>query len=314
MEKVDNINDNSLKKFIGKNYDKISTNWFNIFGFLFTNFYMYYRKMYLYGIFVFIIQIMLFIFLRDYYYITFVINLLVGFLINKVYIIYAKRKVNRIKNKNQDKTIVEINEICESKGGTSFISLFIGILLELIIVLIIVVKFLGLSINKEKVEDKTSYVSDYIPGVFSGILYNSYDVVIKDEFELTAPDVFDDYSYEEQFRYQYYTDDGTNFSCCRYSLSLLEDFTSSENLIRDMSGFYKGRGSIDIQNKVSNDINWFWFSYDTDLGKNYYYAMNKGNKVYLLNYVIQGDIDGSCEAHREEVVDLIKIKEKNEEI
>ena len=90
MEKVDNINDNSLKKFIGKNYDKISTNWFNIFGFLFTNFYMYYRKMYLYGIFVFIIQIMLFIFLRDYYYITFVINLLVGFLINKVYIIYAK--------------------------------------------------------------------------------------------------------------------------------------------------------------------------------------------------------------------------------
>ena len=52
--------DELLKEFIGKNYEKITTRRFNIAAFFFNSLYMFYRKMFGYGILTYLIFLVLY--------------------------------------------------------------------------------------------------------------------------------------------------------------------------------------------------------------------------------------------------------------
>lgn len=134
-------NEELLKAFIGKNYDKITKNLFNISGFFFTTFYLFYRKMFLYGILLFLINLIISNLLGNYITTT-VLNVLVGLLVNKVYLYYANKKIEKIKTKNSEKSINELKEICAKKGGTSIGKIFLGFLTEIVITLTIVIVML----------------------------------------------------------------------------------------------------------------------------------------------------------------------------
>lgn len=91
-----NINNNSyndedlLKSFIGNNYEKITRNPFNLAGFFFTSLYMFYRKMFLYGLLAFLINLVI-LCLANNYLVTYAFNVIVGLFINKIYLSYVKK-------------------------------------------------------------------------------------------------------------------------------------------------------------------------------------------------------------------------------
>lgn len=91
-----NINNNSyndedlLKSFIGNNYEKITRSPFNLVGFFFTSLYMFYRKMFLYGLLAFLINLVI-LCLANNYLVTYAFNLIVGLFINKIYLSYVKK-------------------------------------------------------------------------------------------------------------------------------------------------------------------------------------------------------------------------------
>ena len=62
------IDDELLKAFIGNNYEKITTKPFNFAGFFFTTFYMFYRKMFLYALIVFLINLVILNVINDSFY------------------------------------------------------------------------------------------------------------------------------------------------------------------------------------------------------------------------------------------------------
>lgn len=133
-----NTNDEELlKAFVGNNYEKITTNAFNVAGFFFPSFYMFYRKMFLYGILAFLINIAIVNVVK--LSTSMVFNLIVGLFINQLYLSYAKNKINKIKFKNSNKSFNEIKEICVSKGGTSIGRIFLGFLAEVGITFIILI-------------------------------------------------------------------------------------------------------------------------------------------------------------------------------
>ena len=126
-----NINDEELlKAFIGNNYKKITTRPFNFAGFFFTTFYMFYRKMFLYGILLFLVNLVVLNVINNFM-ITILFNVAVGFLVNKVYLFYAKKKIEKIKLQNTGKDLNEVKGICVSKGGTSVGKIFLGFLAEI---------------------------------------------------------------------------------------------------------------------------------------------------------------------------------------
>ncbi len=132
------IDDNELlKAFIGSNYEKITTKSFNIAGFFFTTFYMFYRKMFGYAILIFLLNFIVLNVIKNYIVIL-VFNVIVGFIVNKIYLFYSKKKVAIIKSSNSQKSLQELKAICSNKGGTSIGKLCLGFVTEVVIALVVI--------------------------------------------------------------------------------------------------------------------------------------------------------------------------------
>ncbi len=160
-----------LKAFIGANYDKITTKKFNFAGFFFSVFYMFYRKMFLYGLLLSIILIISSIARAFVIYIVF--SIVLGLFVNKIYLSYAKKKIAKIKCQNPQKNIDELKKICSEKGGTSIGILILGVLTEfgiafiLVTILLLIISFSNLDLIK---------VSD----IYSNKINNQDSISLKD--------------------------------------------------------------------------------------------------------------------------------------
>ena len=128
--------DELLKAFVGNNYDKITTRPFNFAGFFFTTFYMFYRKMFGYGLLVFLLNFIVLNVMNNFV-VTLAFNVVVGLLVNKIYLSYAKKKIAVIKTSNSQKSIEELKSICSTKGGTSVGQIFLGLVADLGIALVV---------------------------------------------------------------------------------------------------------------------------------------------------------------------------------
>lgn len=138
---VNGINDEELLiSYIGKNNEKIMNKPFNFAGFFFSTLYMFYRKMFLYGIILFSTNAIVLVALNAVgcFWVTILFNLAVGLFVNKMYILFAKKNIEKIKLKNSRKNLSEIREICSSKGGTSIGKLFLGLFIAIVISFIII--------------------------------------------------------------------------------------------------------------------------------------------------------------------------------
>lgn len=109
-----------LDAFIVKNAEKFKTRKFSVGAFFFGAFYFMYRKMYLYGILFIVISLAL--------------NILLGetamgaaqfvacFFSNKLYLDFAKKQVEKIKDQNPGLSNEQMMLLCTKKGGTSIVS------------------------------------------------------------------------------------------------------------------------------------------------------------------------------------------------
>lgn len=138
--------DELLQAFIGKNYEKITKRPFNFAAFFFTSFYLFYRKMFGYGILVFLLNVAITTVFNKFYF-TLILNIIVGFLVNKIYLSTAKKRVAVIKVSNPKKDGEELKKICANKGGTSVGKIILGVISELIlfIAILFVMSLIGLS-------------------------------------------------------------------------------------------------------------------------------------------------------------------------
>ena len=137
IENLGSVNDEELlKSFIGNNYEKITTRPFNFAGFFFTTFYMFYRKMFGYALLVFLLNLIVLNVVNNFV-VTLVFNVLVGLFVNKIYVSYAKKKINIIKSSNSQMNAEELKGICSTKGGISVGKIFLGFFTELGIALVI---------------------------------------------------------------------------------------------------------------------------------------------------------------------------------
>lgn len=318
------INDEELlKSFIGNNYDKITKKPFNFAGFFFTTFYMFYRKMFLYGLFGFVINLILLNIVTNpiiSLILVLLVSLLVGLLINKIYLCYAKRKVNKIKLNNAQKSMEEIKGICSIKGGTSIGKIFIGFLVEICIalLLLIIMSFIGLKSmfgdlfssvsddNKSNLKDTNDTNNSQLGtnDTYEGMLMFDNSINISDKFSITVPSIFEDNSDEYGYSYEYSSDQGV-FDKCRVELNIPFGYSSADNLIGQIADYNASNNATEVATIKINDINWRWVSYNDAFGATYYYGTTIDNKVYLLKYEVQEDASSDCAGYREIILNSI---------
>lgn len=137
IDKVEYEIDDSylIDSYISKNVDKFKDDNVSFHVFLFGVPYLFYRKMWLLGFIILIIENIINItpYAIVYPYFHFLMQVVISIEFKKIYLKHVKKQVNKIKEKNLDKSMEELTNICKEKGGTSIISVVVlGIILFIV--------------------------------------------------------------------------------------------------------------------------------------------------------------------------------------
>lgn len=174
--------DDLLRAYIGKNYDKITTQKFNIPAFFLNFIYFLYRKMAGWGILVGLLASTAGSILSNliapffsstitYSIISYILSLLItglasAFMANKLYLERARKKINEIKEKHPDADRETLLTLCAKKGGTS---LALAIIVPLALIIIIVgIFFLLITLTIGQLSSIQEILRD--PNIWSSII------------------------------------------------------------------------------------------------------------------------------------------------
>ena len=310
--------DELLKAFIGNNYDKITTRPFNFAGFFFTTLYMFYRKMFGYALLVFLLNFIVLNVINNFV-VTLAFNVVVGLLVNKIYLSYAKKKITVIKTSNSQKSIEELKSICSAKGGTSVGQVFLGLVAELGIALVVlfVMTLIGIgsfigglfnfgnwNITTIKNGSKSGtlvenvYVNGYsCLGAKCSVTIENVDGNSEDySLGIDNSDFFSKLGdYKDYIKLNiYYNQKGNDKTIVDYKIFLKssdEDITSvkNENELRDKIGLYSiGTHTDSLTLKA---IGTTGFGYDNDNSYTYteYTFVDDKNNEYEMKYINNND-------------------------
>lgn len=119
-----------LENFIGNNAFKILTKKFSFPAFFLGPMYMLYRKLYLYGFALWILNVILAHFLPTYYmYINFGVSVVLALVFNKIYLNHAHEEISKLKRLNAGLSFDALVSECRRKGGTNiWVTIIFGII------------------------------------------------------------------------------------------------------------------------------------------------------------------------------------------
>ncbi len=297
-----------LKAYVGPKFQKINMSPFNFCAFLFGAFYLYYRKLYLIGVLVSIINIVALIFLITkpliMLCVTFGISILLGLFTNNIYIKIATKRVNKIMKKYTRARQVELNKICQSSGGTSFILAFLFNIIINTIVSGAMVFIVGPSYFNELYNDLLNGNKKI------GVLTSDKSVNVNDIITYQLPDGFikkDDSNNSFIFT-TLGTDNGKVHNTCSLSIDAIAGFDNSKDLIEHMAEKENVSDKIE-QHKSSKGLEWYTYQVEDNLGKYIYRSTTINDKVILLQYTIGVDTpEGVCDTHFVNILDSIDKK------
>lgn len=132
-----NINDDELiDAYIGPNATKLKNGTFSANTFFFGIFYILYRKMWIMGILLFVVnQIVEFCLPSFSFVISLTLNIIISIEFKKIYLKHVIDEVNKIKQENPNISQEQLLQICKKKGGISILSILILGLLYVILVI-----------------------------------------------------------------------------------------------------------------------------------------------------------------------------------
>ena len=275
-----------LRIFIDNNYDKIINKKFNFAALFLGDFYLVYRKLYL---FTFIKLLLTGILFKTGIIAAIVMQVLLGFFFNKIYIEHAEKKIKKFKSIYKSEK--EIKTMCITKGGTSLLAVFIytfgGFIITGIIVALMYFGLLALSKNMGNVSSNITNNTKEIYNLtdFNNSLDINKNIIISDVFTLTVPDSFTNHSSRYNYFYTYKEPTSASNNC-EVKLEEITNYDSAEDLIDDMYNYFDSNFRY---NANINDLTWYSYSTSTSTGSVSYYATDKNNKVYLLIYTTSGD-------------------------
>lgn len=284
----DNITDDDLiNAYIGKNQSKILNQKISINALLLGPYYLLYRKMYLLGIIVLLLQLILG-FIPNLIVETIliiIINILIAVKFSNIYKSHVTKQIDKIKLQNQDKTKSELLQIIASKGGTILI---IPILAAVIFPVVVYLVFLLTNnIYSKNDAGKVENLSVNLPS------------------ELTF---YEKYS-SDHFKQYYIENDKDNCEVnivASDSAALLykgeEKSWLESNIYLTPNDQYNG-----IEEKMINNKKWYTATVISNDEKDYYYYIIDGSMGYEVKIEIRKD-SGICTKVNKEISESLKIQ------
>ena len=279
-----NVSDEDLiKEYVGNNYNDFKNTKFSIPTFFLGIYYFLYRKMWLYTILTILIAIASFIltFVFELWYLLFIPTIYMIFMsikFNELYLNIAKKKVEKIKSNNPDKTNQELVNICKKKGGVSILAVILPMVLIFPIVFFVVffaimygfIDALDSEITKEKKYNNDSELKYELPKIFDDDGYNS--------------------SNYESYHYSDY-ESSCDISITNYNT--YDDKTAEEHL-KEKTILNMNETVSQINEAQINNFEWKYVEINSPTKKEYKYAAIYNNRLYIIEYKINEDNNKLC--------------------
>ena len=305
------INDNDeelLNAYIGKNYEKIKSRNYNFSALFFSMIYLFYRKMVLFGILLFIVSILISLFITPIF--PFIINIVLCFTFNKLYLKNANKRINKIKSNNPSATKEMLIALCAEKGGVSIIRIILGLFAVIFIATIIImisVMMGAVTIFGNLFKDFADKTTSSLNGEYNGVLIHDTTINMVDNFSLTPVEPFQNESNTSNYNYKFTNNESSGvFKDCEFSLIAVQGFSDGADLIKQMAEYNDATDNIFTKN--INNINWTGFSTIDNIGTTYYYGTTKDNKAYLFKYDIEKNASLECASYQQTILNSIMKK------
>lgn len=306
--------------FIGKNYNKLLYRKFSFSGFFFGGLYYMYRKMYLIGILLYVLTMCIILFLPSYMNTTYgvvivagfslLLCITVGFITNKLYISYAKKKLNKIRALN--KSYEESAKLCKKQGGTNLPFAFILCVLISASFLFINTMLqdtgvLHLGMGDSDGNPNGGDDSPEIDVMYNGVVEHDVSVTVLDDFTFQIPSDFIDgpMMSPDYIDYIYKSNISPDtYNACNFSIYSVVGYDSPSNLINSMASYFS---ALDTVTSVYIDgTEYSTFTVVGSTATTYYYSVETKGKVYLISYsIVNGTTKAICEQYHTQIINSI---------
>lgn len=250
-----NTEENSLKAYIGKNYEQLKQPRFSFPAFFLGGYYLIYRKIYLYGFLLLLLNISI-LFLPELIFILFFVNIIVATNFNKLYYSFATKKVDNLKRKNENKSTRELVELCKQKGGTSIGMAITAVILLCAITFIATFTYYFIEAWNEEMQiiteqqDTSPIIKDATYQIPAGFKASKY---INEEYKT------------------YYAENNSNYINIETSTATTL-YTTTEEYLK--SRVYTNQNNIvsEVQTISFHNINWSYIEVKSSYSTKYIYA------------------------------------------
>lgn len=299
---TDYISDDDFRKaYVFNHYEKLKEERFSVPFFFLNGYYLFYRKMWLYAFLwiLFVVGINIFTFFYEIPYLFLVLlffRIFLSFYISKIYLRFVDQKIEKIKQKNLDKTKQEILHICRKKGGVSVLAVILSIIFMCTVIFFTIMGLvLGVFIEEMKQEDesKNTYFHELhytVPKVFEG-----------------EPRSTDSY---QNFRYQ---DDATS---CYMNIMSNRAYPNKkeEDYLNSIILYSSKAQKSDILSRKINGSTWKYVEAVFENQVAYYYVSIYNGQVYRVQYVISRDDYNLCSTGYTNFIDSLVFQDMNYEV
>ena len=299
-EKQNQEHDESLlEAYIGNNYKHFKA-FFNIPALILGPFYLFYRRFILLGLIITFLDVLFINFLSPIFIIF--VNIIIGLTFNFIYKFKGNLAIKRIKKRYPKATPNALRDMATREGGAGIGYVFLGILLELIIVAITILILLKTGVIKEIPNNIKDLAKRHTFPTITDTKTN-----IENYYMINIPDAFENKS--TNYEYRYTVEGEKEYSSCSLSLSSKQDFIGPEKLLKVMNFFETWSASDTIEKKEANNIVWYTYSAKNLNERTDYYITEKDNKTFLVEYNVQKDSNSICEEFGKILIDSVLNKE-----
>ena len=296
-----------VKDYIGPSFQQTIMSPFSFTAFIFSGIYFIYKKMYILSLIIIVVEYLIaFIVPSPISYISFfVLRILIALVYNQIYLKKSNKEVKKIIKKNENKSQIEISNICKIKGKNNMLIAIISLLLMLFVFYFSSFKlFPNSGINKiiNSIVSKQNKNNEELKHEFNGTLIkDSFDIL--SIYNIKVPNTFE--GNESNFKYSY---TNSNNVTCTLSFNLIKNYTTAEDLINDLADY--NHLSNNISNVETNNIKWYNLNIENDSKKTYYRATTYDSKAFLLQYdITKNDISNECDEYYADIISSISLKE-----
>ena len=296
-----------IDAYIGKRADKLKKGGFSWCTFFGGIIYAFYRKMWGFGIVFFIINLIVIILSKIIPFLPLksttgtIVELIAAKIFKENYIIHVQNQIEKIKQKNPDKTQEELLQICRKKGGTTIVPIIIVLIISLIYITPSIIGIIEIS-KKAKEEYKDIYENSNMKN--KNIKVNDLNVVI--------PTNFIEFSNKENLYSSRYSNKNTS---CIVIIKSIYNNNLAINYLEDKLPESSNTNISEIIEKNINNNKWITASeeskkiYTDQTTTTYYYVISNNNNIYDVEFIILEDNESkTCYNHHLDIINSVNIK------